>query len=107
MSEGAIVPGSDAIFASYKKLKDVPVIKHKATQSERLARLANSSNWKAMVEVIDSYILYLKELRSITEKDSVEAVGFRFLASQVAIEYLEKIKNGPIVAKKILTKDEE
>lgn len=107
MSESAIAPGSDAIFASYKKLKDVPIVKHKVTQSERLARLATSSNWKALVEVIDDYILHLTELRSITENDSVESVGFRFLASQVAIDYLKRIKETPLRAKKTLTKDDE
>lgn len=106
MTETAIAPGSDAIFASYKKVLKRPEVKAKLTQKDRLARLASSSSWKEVVKIIDKYIEHLTELRSIDPKDTVEAVGFRFLASQVAIEYLRSIKSIPERAKKTIKEDE-
>jgi len=98
----AIHAGSDAIFASYHKMRERPEVKQVISKRERLARLANSHNWKAVKEVIDEYIQVLKELRSITPSDTVEAVGFRFLASQIAIEYLEDIRDLPERARKVM-----
>jgi len=106
MPEEAIHAGSDAIFASYRKLQEKPQIKREKSRQERVSNLDKSDSWKAISETIDIYIQSLKDLRGITSNDTVEAVGFRFLASQLAIEYLENVKELPSRAAKALKKDE-
>lgn len=104
--EQAIHAGSDAIFASFKKLQEKPVIKKEISHREKLARLAGSDDWKAVIEVIDRYILQLEALPLNTENETVEAVGFRYLASRVTIDYLKDIRDLPERTKKALKKDE-
>lgn len=93
--ETAIHTGSDSIFASYKKLQQRPEIKKEISKSDRLASLSTSDDWKALQEVIDAHIQQLTDLRSVSPEDTVEAVGFRYLASQIAIEHLKEIRNLP------------
>lgn len=106
MSENAIQPGADAIFASYTALKEKPVIKQKVTQKEKLARLADYEGWKEMEAVIQGHIDGLKNLPINPETDTVESIGFRYLASDIAIGYLQDILEQPQRAKAIQAKKE-
>jgi hypothetical protein len=104
--EEAILPGNISIFSSYRKMQERPEVKQKKSESEKIARLDRSESFRALRDVIDRRIADLRELRSITPNDSVEAVGFRYLASQIAIEYLEEIRDLPARKRKFLEKHE-
>lgn len=102
--ETAIHSGADAIFTSHKKLQERPQIKQSTQQQERLARLSNSDDFKALVKVIDGYIDKLKIAPALSKDDTVEAIGYRYLASSLAIEFLEEIKSYPERQAKLISK---
>lgn len=105
MSEQAIHAGSDAIFASYHKMQERPEVQHKISEREKLARLANNENFRILKKIIDQRIQELTELTSINQGDTVESVGFRFLAAKIAKEYLEEIRDLPEKYRKFNKKD--
>lgn len=104
MSEQAIHAGSDTIFASYHKLQERPEVRHKVNEREKIARLANNDNFKELKKVIDRRIQELTELTDIGPGDTVESIGFRFIAAKIAKEYLEEIRDLPEKYKRFTTK---
>lgn len=103
--EQAIHSGSDAIFASYRKVQERPEIKHKLNEKEKIARLFNSDSFRELKKVIDKRIEELSELAGITPGDTVESIGFRFLVAQTVKEYLKEIRDYPELCKKFTTKE--
>lgn len=64
--------------------------------------LVNHPGFKALSKLIDERINYLKQMidplsgnEMITENDTVESVGFKFLIVSTVVRYLEEIKNLP------------
>ena len=104
--EQAIHSGSDAIFASYRKVQERPEIKHKKKEKEKIARLANSDSFRELKKIIDKRMEDLTELTGITPGDTVESIGFRFLVAQTVKEYLKEIRDYPELCKKFTTKAE-
>lgn len=82
-------------FQTFQNITKNPEVTKKITQSEKIARLAHSDDWQAMEEAISLRIKFLKDQSYIKSGDTAESVGLRVLAAQVAIEYLEDIKNLP------------
>ena len=104
MEDEAIHAGADSLFATQQKIVEKPQVKEEVTKNKSLARLADSDDWRVMVEEIDRLISHLKDLRAIGPTDTAESVGIRYLASVVAIDYLEDIKSLPERKKKINNK---
>ena len=100
------IPGG-AVIDSFQKLVECPVIKEQSNKQEKISSLANSDGFSALQEVIDSFIKDLKDIPIDPKKDDVNSIGFRYLASRVAIEYLESIRDMPDRFAKILKKDEK
>jgi hypothetical protein len=96
------VPASGSIFETYQKLTERPVIKQETTRQAKIASLANSDSFKALQEAINQFIFNLEEIPINPKEDTPESVGFRYLASKVAIEYLKEVKNLPQRYKELL-----
>jgi len=94
MNDTSAIP-SGAVLDSFSKLIEKPVIKKQSAIQDKIANLVNSDNWKAMQEVIDQWIESLSNIPVNPNEDSVESVGFRYLASKVTVEYLTDLKNMP------------
>lgn len=95
MSNDQALPASSAIFDTYKKLTEKPVVKKEITKQDRIASLANSDSFKELQQVIDMWIESLKNIPIDPQKDTVESVGFRYLASDVTINYLQDLRDMP------------
>jgi|LakMenE01Jun11ns_1017448.scaffolds.fasta_scaffold9953543_5 hypothetical protein len=61
-------------------------------RDEALYVLAQTSGWAELQKIIDQYLESLKSL-NIDPKDSVETVGYKYLASVTAKTYLEAVKD--------------
>lgn len=94
MADLSAIPTSN-VFESFKKLTERPEIKKTTDRQDKIATLANSDGYKALCEVIDTWIESLRNIPIDPKTDDVESVGFRYLASQVTIEYLEDLKQMP------------
>ncbi|MBI5954451.1 MAG: hypothetical protein HY865_22570 [Chloroflexi bacterium] len=94
MNDVSAVPAG-SVFESFQKLVEKPVIKKEITKQSKIASLSSSDGFKALQEVIDQYIEGLRNLPVDPNKDSVESIGFRYLASQVTIEYLKDLRDMP------------
>jgi UDP-N-acetylglucosamine:LPS N-acetylglucosamine transferase len=105
MSDVEAIPAG-AVFETYKKLTDLPVIKQETTRQSKIATLASSDGFKAVQEMIDQWINDLRNIPIDPQKDTVESVGFRYMASKVTIEYLESIRNMPERYKEINKQNE-
>lgn len=105
MSDTQAVPAG-GVLESFQKLTERPVIKQKTTSQSKIASLANSDGFRALQELIDTWIKDLENIPIDPTKDNVETVGFRCMASRVTIEYLKDLKNTPERYKELL-KDEE
>lgn len=100
------IPGG-AVFETFKKLVDLPSVKKEVTQQNKIASLAGYDGFKAYKEVFNYYINELRNIPIDPKKDTVNSVGFRYLASQVAIEYLETLRDLPDRYKKLKESQDE
>ncbi len=100
MPDTEAIPGG-AVFDSFKKLVERPSVKQEITKQKKIASLAGSDSFKALKEVIDYFIADLRNIPVDPKKDTVESVGFRYLVSQVTIEYLTDIRDMPERYKKV------
>lgn len=95
MSDTQAVPVSSNILESFQRLAERPEIKKQTTTQSKIANLADSESFKALGEVIDIWIEQLQNIAINPQTDTPESVGFRYMASQVTIEYLKDVKNLP------------
>lgn len=94
MGDVSAIPGG-AVFETFEKLTERPVIKKVTTSQTQIASLVNSDGFKALQEIIDRSITSLKDIPVDPKTDTPESVGFRYLASRVAIEYLQELRDLP------------
>lgn len=94
MSDLSAVPAG-AVLDTFQKVIESKVIKEEMTSQKQIASLANSDGFKALQEVIDRYISLLQNIPIDPKTDSPESIGFRYLASRVAIEYLQEVRDLP------------
>lgn len=95
MKDLQAVPVPNSILESFQRLTERPVIKKQTTTQSKIANLADSDSFKALQEVIDVWIQELQSIPINPKTDTPESIGFRYMASQVAIEYLKDVKNLP------------
>ena len=107
MSDTQALPASSSIFDSFKKLTEKPVIKKEITKKDRIASLANSDSFKELQEVIDVWIDSLENIPIDPNTDTVESIGFRYLASRVTVDYLTDLRNMPERYAKMKQMEEE
>lgn len=69
--------------------KDVQVTADKA-RDEALSLLATTVGWKELKKIIELYIESLDSL-NIADTDTVETVGYKYLASKTAKTYLQSV----------------
>lgn len=100
------IPGG-AVLESFQKLTERPVITKETKRQGKIASLANSDGFKALQEVIDSWIEDLKNVPVDPKKDDVNSIGFRYLASRITIEYLTDLRNLPQRYAEILKEEDE
>lgn len=100
--EGAIHASADSIVQSFLKITESkPVVKATATQ-QKLARLANNSDFQALVKIINDQIEAVKRLMQFNPKtDTVESFGFRCMAAELIVAHLEEIRDLPLRYKKL------
>lgn len=94
MSDVSAIPGG-AVFESFERLTERPIIKKETTRQSKIASLVNSDGFKALQEVIDRMIADLQDIPVDPKTDTPESVGFRYLAAKVTIEYLTDIRDLP------------
>ena len=95
MSDIQALPASGSIIDTYQKLTEKPVIKKEITSRDRIASLANSDSFKEFIKEIDERIEFLSNIPIDPIADTPESVGFRYLASRIAIENLTDLRNLP------------
>lgn len=85
---------TNRLFAAFQSLKDAQKEEKEVLPeiTKKLANLQTEPGWEELKKIIENQIVRLKELSEAVESGmTVEEVGFRFLASRVAISYLENI----------------
>jgi hypothetical protein len=92
---GEALPASGSIIDTFKKLTEKKAIKKEITNRDKIASLANSDSFSALVDDINEKIEALRNIPINPLTDTPESVGFRYLASQVTIEYLTEIRDLP------------
>lgn len=96
MTETAI-HSSEAIFHTFKKLQKPPEIeKDQEVEEELIAQLDNDPRWQTVQKYIDSLITMYDRL-PISETDTVEQVGYRYLVAENVKTALKSIRNLPSV----------
>lgn len=83
------------VLKAFGDLKQRPEIKHKESEADQIALLAKDEGFGALQKVIDKQIENLEQMK-MGVPESLEAVGFRFLACQIAAEQLRYIKDLPL-----------
>jgi len=84
-----------SVLNAFNSIKSAKV-GHSNTLNDSLKRLSGDDGFKALQRVIDGHIKQLEEMQGAVEpSDSVEAIGFKFLACRIAIERLKVIRNLP------------
>lgn len=83
-----------SVLKSFETLKKKPQINHQKTDADNIKLLSGDNGFKALQSVIDKQIESLMEMK-LSGGESLESVGFRFLACQVAIEQLRYVRNLP------------
>ncbi len=85
-----------SVLTAFHKLKETPEVKKELRSSELAARLSELEEWEVVKKVIDDQITHLENMQGMFDpSDTVESVGFRFLAAQTAISYLKQIRDYP------------
>jgi hypothetical protein len=80
------------VLPTFHQLKDLPDNIEPQQDEESIARIADTAGWQVMKEYIESLISHLQSLEGvINDNSSVEQVGFKFLASNVACFYLQAV----------------
>ena len=102
MDNEALHAGGDSLFSNYERVQKDPKVKEKKTNTEKLARLSDNSDLTALIERIDEYIKHLQSLQVLEKGESIEAFGFRVLATNTTIEWLKRVKNLPKAAKVVV-----
>lgn len=97
----AIPASSSGIMDSFQRLIEKPAVKQVTTRQSLIASLHNAESWQALCETIDLWLEDLRQLPVDPLKDDVTSVGFRYLASRIAIEYLTTLKDMPERYKKL------
>lgn len=85
------------IFHTFKVLKNVKSdLEEHVEDHESIGQLANDPRWQAMQRVIEERMNALDALEGMIEpNDTVESVGFRYLATRVALSHLRDMLNLP------------
>lgn len=65
-------------------------LKQTKLRDEALYVLAQTSGWSELKKIVEAYITTLEEL-NIDPKDTVETVGYKYLASRTAKQYLQMV----------------
>lgn len=82
---------SKAIFSTYKAISNIKSDEEKAESSDALIMNLNGDDrWRAFQEVIRKRIEALESMEGIIDNtDTVESVGFRYLAIRTTIAHLK------------------
>jgi hypothetical protein len=82
---------------TFKKLeKDLPTPESVADAADRgISKLAGDPAWKELQKTIDQQIEMLLKVEGITETDTIETVGIKFMVSRLAVSQLLVIRNLP------------
>lgn len=93
------VPVNNPIFKTFKTIKEVKNDEEKHVDDyEMIGQLVGDPRFETFKKVIEKRIEAIEALEnSIDQKDTVESVGFRFLASRAVISHLGQMINLPYV----------
>lgn len=95
------------VFTTYKKLKEVTP-KELNRDDQNLALLSDTAGWSVLKGIIESQIESLNALNgAISPEDTVEAVGFKFLAANIASYHLQSIINIVEATRKVVDEQEK
>jgi hypothetical protein len=96
MMETAVMTNSPVIAAFMQMAKVEHPVEGEVNDQKVISTLETSEGWLKVCEVIDHYITQLDRMQGmIEENDTVESIGYRFLACRVARSYLESVKALP------------
>jgi len=89
------IHADSSVFKAFERIKSAKVGQSNEI-NEDLKRLAGDQGFKTLQTVIDAHIKALEGLQGMVDKgDSVESIGFKYLACQVAVERLRIIRDLP------------
>ncbi len=89
---------SQAVLRTFKKIQAIQTDENKAVVSDgKIAGLLGDDRWVALQNLIKNRIEVLKSMDGIEPTDSVEAIGFRFLAISLAVTQLNWVLKLPEV----------
>ena len=93
----AVPPASPGVVRTYKKIvSEQSVVGVSKEQDALIASLSGDLRWKALSEHIEGLIDSLTRMESvIDDRDTVENIGFKFLACRTTIAYLRGVLNLP------------
>lgn len=91
-----IIPPGNPVKIFKKLVTDLPTPEKVAEESDNdIALLNGDSRWVALQAVIDAMINQLESLEVIDEKDTVEAIGMKFMVARLASSQLRIIRDLP------------
>lgn len=81
----------------FRKLeKDLPTPQSVADKADRdIATLAPDPRWEEIKKLINKQIDALLQVEGITEADTIETVGIKFMVSRLAVSQLKIIRDLP------------
>jgi hypothetical protein len=93
--ETAIPISKESVISSLKKIEEMAKVEDTEEKRDKsIASLANTPGWQELKKTVESRITELNELSNAIEgNESVETIGFKFLAAKAAVAHLQAIIN--------------
>lgn len=89
------IHADSSVLTAFNQIKQTKVSQSNE-QNEDLKRLSGDRGFKTLQKVLDAHIEALQKMQGMIDKsDSVESIGFKYLACQVAVERLRIIRDLP------------
>jgi len=89
----AIPINKTAVLGAIKRIQTIPKEDKENQELKSLQILSRSKGWKNLKKTIEMEIERLDQVNNIDEGDTIETIGIKFVASQLAKEKLEWVIN--------------
>lgn len=87
---------SQAVLRTFKKIQEVQTEEQKSvTEDGKITGLLGDDRWTAFQEEITRRIAVLSAMNGVEPTDTVESIGFRFLAVSLAVTQLKWVLDLP------------
>lgn len=79
------------LHRQYKKVQPKEILQSSDESDLEYHEMAQTLGWKRLKEFIENQIQVLNTNPGVDETDTVETIGFKYLATQTAKAYLEQV----------------